>query len=215
MKSVSLSGSPREGVGKKDATSLRNSGRVPAVLYGGDSQTHFHVGTVDIEKIVFTPDTYKIDLDIDGNKVEAIIKDIQFHPVTDKVVHVDFLQLFDNKEVNVNLPVRTEGTPVGVVNGGALRLNFRKLTVRGIPTAIPEELTIDVSQLKIGQGIRVGEVEVPDCKILQNPADMVASVKVTRAAMSAGAGEDEEDEEGAEGEGEGSEAEAAAEGGEG
>ncbi|NNE56048.1 MAG: 50S ribosomal protein L25 [Flavobacteriales bacterium] len=218
MKSVSLSGSPRENVGKKDATSLRNAGRVPAVLYGGDSQTHFHVAHVPIEKIIFSPDTYVVELDIEGDKSKAIIKDIQFHPVTDNIVHVDFLLLDDKKEVNVNLPVIPEGNAIGVVNGGALLVNFRKLTVRGIPSDIPETINLDVTQLTIGSGIRVGDVEVPKCQILQNPADMVISVKVTRAAMSAAAGEGEEGEEGeegAEGAAEGEGAEAPAEGGEG
>lgn len=210
MKSVSLSGSPREGVGKKDAVSLRKEGRVPSVLYGGNEQTHFHVNAVDLEKIVYTPDVYLVELDINGKAAKAIIKDIQFHPVSDKFMHVDFLEVLDGKEINVNLPVETTGNAVGVVNGGALMLNFRKLTVRGQIDNIPDNISLDVSALDIGSGIRVGDVQVENCTILQNPMDMVVSVKTTRAAMSAASagGEEGEGEEGGEGAEAGEEAEA-------
>lgn len=200
MKKVSLSGSSREGVGKKDAKALRAAGRVPGVLYGGNEQTHFHVESIDLEKIVYTPNVYQIELDIDGKKTDCIIQDMQFHPVTDKFVHIDFLELFADKDVVVKLPVVTTGSAIGVVAGGQKIMNFRKLAVKGLPGDIPEDISVDITELEIGDSVRVRDVEVPGCQIVQADSDVIVAVKTTRAAMSAAAG------------GEGEEGEAAAEG---
>lgn len=200
MQTVSLSGSARQSVGKKDASSLRREGRVPAVIYGGKDQTHIHLSEIDLKKIVFSPDTYLVNMDLDGAAKSCILKDIQYHPVTDRIVHIDFLEVFDDKEVAVDLPVRAEGSSVGVMNGGVLITNFRTLSIKGLSDAIPDRITLNVTDLMIGDGIRVGEVIIDGCTVLQDANDVVLSVKTSRAAMSAATSEDEEGAEGAEGE---------------
>lgn len=209
MKKVSLSGSPRENVGKKDAKAIRDAGRVPAVLYGGDSQTHFSISRLDIERIINTPDVFQIELEIGGKKTNAIIKDMQFHPVTDLAIHIDFLELFEDKDVTVGLPVRTVGSAVGIIAGGAKIMNFRKLDVRGLPNDLPEYMELDVKKLRIGDSIRVKDIKVPGCTILQDPNAIVVAIKTTRAAMSAAASAATGGDDDAEGESEESTEEAA------
>ncbi len=196
MKSISLSGLSRQGVGKTDAKSVRKEGRVPGVLYGGDKQLHFTVSEVELKKIVWSPDVYRIEFDCDGKTTSAIIKDIQFHPVTDTVLHLDLLELFDGRPVVVNMPVRPEGTAVGVRNGGRLAVNFRRLALSALPKDMPEAVTVDVSPLKIGDDIRISDLKLPGVTIIGPENAVVLSVKRTRAAMSA----DSEEEEGEDGE---------------
>ena len=153
MKKAQLSGSARTNVGKKDASALRRSGMVPCVLYGSGEQTHFSVRSVDVEKLIFSPDVYQVEIEIDGNKKVAIIQDLQMHPVKDKPMHVDFLELKDDKVVKVSLPLRTKGSAIGVMNGGKLRQPYRKLRVVGLPGDLPEDITVDITDLRIGQGL--------------------------------------------------------------
>lgn len=191
MKKAQLSGSARANVGKKDAKTLRASGMVPCVLYGQGEQFHFSVRSVDMEKLIFSPDVYQVEIDIDGTKKMAIIQDLQMHPVKDKPVHVDFLELKEDKPVKVKLPLRYTGSAIGVMNGGKLRQPNRNLRVLGLPGAIPDEVTVDISGLKIGQSVRVGELEIEGVTFLE-PADAVAfGVKMARGAV---ANEDEEEE---------------------
>ncbi len=201
MKKASLSGSPREGVGKKDAKDLRASGRVPAVLYGGENQVHLHVSDIDLEKLVYNSDVFQIQLELDGNTIPCIFREIQFHPVTDKIVHIDLLQLFDDKEVWVDIPVRTNGSAVGILNGGRLAINHRRLRLRGLPPAIPDALTIDITKLDIGDVIRVRDIPTEGFTIVQSESDVVVGIKRTRAAMSAEtlAADNAEESEGEEG----------------
>lgn len=192
MKVASLSGSPRESVGKKDARELRKAERIPAVLYGGDEQIHLHLPATPVEKLVFNPDVFKIELEVGGKTYPTIMKDLQFDPVTDKIVHVDFLQLFDDKPVVVNIPVRTTGTSVGVLNGGRLSINHRTLTLRGLPADIPEAVTVDITNLEIGDVSRVRDIKSDKYSIIQAESDVVVAVKRTRAAMAAAAAAAEE-----------------------
>lgn len=192
MKKVSLSGSLREGVGKKDAKSLRNQGLVPAVLYGGDQQFHFSVPRLQLEKLIFTPDVFQIELTVGDKTFITILKDIQFHPVSDAVVHADFLELFTDKAVKVGLPLRIEGNAIGVINGGKLNIQFRKLDVLGLPGELPEDIVVNIEKLRIGQSIRVGEIEVPNCTILNDPKAVAVMVKAARGAA---VGSDDEGEE--------------------
>jgi len=187
MKTASLSGSLRENVGKKDADTLRKNGRVPGVLYGGKEQIHFHVDNIELEKLVYTPDAYRFDFEVDGKTYPTIIKDMQFHPVTDKIQHMDMLQLFDDKPVTVELPVRTTGNSIGVRNGGRLAISFRKLKVRGLPNALPEAIVADITNLKIGDAARVKDLSIEGCEILAAENAVVVDVKRTRAAMAAAA----------------------------
>ena len=205
MKTVSLSGSLRESVGKKDAASLRRAGLIPAVLYGGDEQIHFSVNEIAVNKLVYTPDVFCIQLEIGEKTIDAVITEMQWHPVTDRIIHIDFLQLIEGKEVKIQMPVQLEGNSIGVRNGGKLRVNFRKLTLKGIPSAFPDAVGIDISEMKIGESVRVGDLNYDNISILE-PADaVVVGVKTARGAA---ADADDED-EAAEG------AEAAAEGDEG
>lgn len=158
MKTVQLSGSPRAGVGKKDAKAVRNAGRVPCVLYGTGEQSYFSVRQVDMEKIVFSPDVYQIELDVDGTKKKAIIQELQMHPVKDTVQHVDFLELDEKKEMKVAIPVILTGRSKGVLNGGRLQQVFRRLTVKGLPKDIPAAIEIDITPLRIGQAKRVRDI---------------------------------------------------------
>jgi large subunit ribosomal protein L25 len=202
MKKAQLSGSLRANVGKKDAKALRNAGMVPCVLYGQGEQTHFSVRRVDVEKLIFSPDVYQVEIDIDGNKKNAIIQELQMHPVKDSAMHVDFLEVADDKPVRVSLPLRTTGAAIGVINGGKLRQPYRKLKVLGLAANLPEEITVDVSKLRIGQAIRVSQIPADNFEFL-DPADaVVLSVKMARGAVDAG-DEDEDEAEGGEGEGEG------------
>jgi large subunit ribosomal protein L25 len=194
MKVAQLSGSLRTSVGKKDAKALRNEERVPCVLYGQGTQTHFSATKLDIERLVFTPEVYQVEITVDGKKSKAIIKDLQQDPIKGTVRHIDFYELDDTKPVKVGLPVRLTGASRGVLAGGKLLQVFRKLTVVGLPNALPEAITIDISKLRIGQSIRVGAVETEDMKFLEAKNAVVVSVKMARGA-SKGADDDIEDEE--------------------
>jgi len=182
MKKVSLSGSIRENVGKKDAKAVRNARRVPCVVYGSGKQTHFSVKHTDLEKIVFNKDVFNVEVDIEGSKFSTIIQDMQQHPVTDKIMHCDFLELSDTKKVRVDIPVVIEGRSPGVMNGGRLQQVFRKLTVYAVPSALPEVITVDISELKIGMSIRVSELTTDDIDLLNAANAVVVSVKMARGA---------------------------------
>jgi large subunit ribosomal protein L25 len=182
MKVVSLSGSPRENVGKKDAKAIRDAGRVPCVLYGTGEQIHFSADAVSIGKLVYTPDVYQVELDIAGRKANAIIQEVQQNPLTDKITHMDFLELNDVKKVKVALPVRLKGVSPGVISGGKMQQVFRKLKVVGLPKDIPADITLDISGLEIGDGIRVKQVEIEGVEILDPANAVVVSIKMARGA---------------------------------
>lgn len=194
MKVSQLSGSSRANVGKKDAKALRDAGQVPCVLYGQGTQTHFAVKDIAMEKLVFNPDVFQVELDIDGKKTNAIIQELQQHPITDKVLHVDFLELNPNKEVKVALPVRLTGNSRGVMAGGRLMQVFRRLRVVGLPGNLPEAITIDITKLKIGGSIRVKDLENDGLKISEAKNAVVVAVKMARGASKA-AQQDDEDED--------------------
>jgi large subunit ribosomal protein L25 len=201
MKTASLSGSLRENVGKKGSSAIRKSGSIPGVLYGGTDQTHFTVEENSINKLVFSPDVFYIELDIDGKKVRCILQDIQFHPVTDRIVHIDLLEVVPGKEVRVNLPLRSEGTAEGVTNGGRIATLFRRVPVKGLIEKIPEAITVDISPLIIGSTVRVRDLNIEGCTILLNESVLLFACKRTRLAV---ADEDLEGED-AEGAAEGAE----------
>ena len=194
MKVAQLSGSSRANVGKKDAKALRDAGQVPCVLYGQGTQTHFSVKDITIEKMVYNPDVFQFELDIDGKKTKAIIQEIQQHPVTDKVMHVDFLELDAKKPVKVALPVRLTGSSRGVMAGGKLMQVFRRLKVVGLPGELPDAITIDITKLRIGQSVRVGDLETEGLKFVDAKNAVVVAVKMARGASKA-AEMDEEDED--------------------
>jgi len=187
-----LSGSLRANVGKKDAALIRNEGRVPCVLYGQGSQTHFSVKRQDIDKIVFSPEVYQVELDIEGKKAIGIIRELQQHPTKDTIQHVDFFELNESKPVTVKLPVRITGSARGVLAGGRLMQVFRTLSCVGLPAAIPDAITLEVSKLKIGQSIRVNSISIPGITFLDPANAVVVSVKMARGAVKP-ADDDEEE----------------------
>jgi len=191
MKVAQLSGLLRANVGKKDASSLRKAERIPGVLYGMGTQTHFSVKKTDLEKIVFSPDVYQIALDVEGQKSQAIIREIQQHPVKDTILHVDFLELSDTKPVKVGLPVVLQGSSRGVMAGGKLMQVFRTLKVVGLPGDLPEAIVLDITPLRIGHAIRIKDVQLPGVTILDPANAVIVSVKRARGSV-----DDSQDEEG-------------------
>ncbi len=194
MKHVSLSGSPRENVGSKDAKALRRQDRIPCVLYGGDKQTHFHVSYNELSKLVITPKVHQVDLSLGDEKFNAVIKEVQFHPITDRITHVDFLELADDKMVKIELPLRVTGSAIGVRNGGRLFVQFRKLTVKGFPPQFPDEILLDITKMRIGQKMRVKDLDTGGLTIVQDPEAVVVSIKTARGVIET----EDEEEEGAE-----------------
>lgn len=192
MKTAQLSGSLRSNVGKKDAAALRRAELVPCVLYGQGEQTHFAVKRNDIDKIVFSPDVYQVEIDVEGKKAKGIIREVQQHPVKDLIMHVDFLELDPKKEVKLSLPVRLSGSSIGVRAGGRLMTTFRKLQVLGLPDALPEAIELDIAKLNIGHSIRVKSINIPGVTFLDPANAVVVSVKMARGAVRA---EEEEEEE--------------------
>jgi large subunit ribosomal protein L25 len=183
MKKVSLSGSKRENVGKKDAKAVRNAGNVPVVLYGGKDQISFSIKRTDLDKLIFTPHIYLVELDIDGTNVQAILQDYQQDPITDKVVHADFLEVSDKKAVKIKLPITIEGSSPGVIQGGKMQQIFRQLRVEGLIKDLPETIAVNISKLNIGNAVRVSDMEVPGLRLLDSPNAVIVSVKMARGAV--------------------------------
>ena len=194
MKSIEIKGSLRTDLGKKATRELRKDNGVPCVLYGVKKDenglpvaTHFTVPVDGLRNLVYTPNIYSVNLDIDGTVVTAIMKDIQFHPVKDTILHVDFLQVEENKPIVMEVPVQLEGLAEGVRAGGKLALQLRKLKVKASYTAIPERLVIDVTPLGLGKTIKVGELSYEGLELINAKDAVVCAVKLTRAARGAAA----------------------------
>ncbi|HET7732880.1 MAG TPA: 50S ribosomal protein L25/general stress protein Ctc [Paludibacter sp.] len=187
MKSFDLKGTVRTGLGKKATKAERVAENVPCVLYGTAENVHFTTTVSEIRKLVYTPEVFVVNLEIEGKVTKAIMKALQFHPVTDKVLHLDFLAISEDKPVIVNLPVKLEGLAEGVKAGGKLALEMRNLKVKGLYTQIPENIVIDVTELGLGKTIQVAKVSVPNLEILNAKNAVVAQVKLTRAARGAAA----------------------------
>jgi large subunit ribosomal protein L25 len=211
MKTFQLQGEPRVGLGKKAVKELRKESLIPAVLYGsspvampyegkvsegdklvdlGDNKgiivTDFTVSQENVRKLIYTPEIFIIDLDIKGNKkVKAILKDIQFHPVTDEILHIDFLEVFDEKPIVMEVPVALEGHAEGVKAGGKLSLEMRKLKVKAVYTEIPEKLVVNIDSLGLGKTIQVGSLQFPGLELMNAKNAVVCAVKLTRAARGA------------------------------
>ena len=192
MKSIEIKGSLRTETGKKAAHSLRQNNGVPCVLYGMQKDengnqvaTHFTVTVDGLRKLVYTPHIYVVDLNIDGKIVNAIIKDIQFHPVTDAILHVDFLQINEENPIVMEVPVQLEGLAEGVKAGGKLALQTRKLKVKALYNLIPERLVVNVTNLGLGKTIKVGELNYEGLTLLNAKEAVVCAVKLTRAARGA------------------------------
>ncbi|MBK7409378.1 MAG: 50S ribosomal protein L25 [Saprospirales bacterium] len=200
MKTVAINGTLREELGKKGAGSVRREERVPCVMYGGDKVIHFSTTIGDLRHLVYTPDFKTAEVTVDGKSYRAILKDVQFHPVTDSVIHADFLQLIDGHPIKVELPVRFKGVSPGVKSGGKLLAQLRRVLVKTTPEKLVEELLVDISKLGLGQSIRIRDIKALDgLEVLMSPSVPVAMVEIPRALRSVTLGEEEEGgEEGAE-----------------
>ena len=185
MKSIAISGSPRENVGKRDAKELRYQSLVPAVLYGGATQTHFSVSAADLRPVVYTPDVHFIDITVAGVTTQAIIQDIQFHPLTEQILHVDFLLLDPKKPVTVEIPIKLTGSSPGVKAGGKLVQKLRKLRVKALPNDHQDTIDVSIEPLEVGKSVRVSEVKVDKLTILNAPEDTIVSVTTSRALRQA------------------------------
>ena len=193
MKSITINGSKRESVGKVATKALRNAGRVPCVLYGGGEPLHFSAPELGFSKLVYTPNAHTVVIKLeDGSKINAILQDIQFHPVSDKILHVDVYQLFDNKEISMDIPVRLQGAAPGVLNsGGVLRLNKRKLRVRALPGDLPDVIIADISKLRLGNKLYTSELPAEKYSILHPDNTVVCQVRTSRTSV-ADTGDDED-----------------------
>ena len=177
MKSVSINGIARVDLGKKFAKQLRKEENVPCVIYGGsEDPIHFYAHVNEFRKIVYTPNVYLIDVIIGENTFPVIMGDIQFHPVTDKVLHIDFLRIFENQNVKINIPINITGNSIGVRNGGRLTLNMRRLLIEGLSKDLPETIDIDITALRIGHSIRVSDLSLDNINVLNNPQDVIVAV---------------------------------------
>ncbi len=195
MKSITIKGSERESVGKKATKALRNAGMVPCVVYGGDKPLHFSAPELAFRDLVYTAAAHTVEVDLGEGKLRAIMQDIQFHPVTDKIMHIDFYQIFDDKEITMNIPVRLVGNSPGVRNGGRLLFRKRKLAIKALPDKLPDFFDIDISKLKIGQNISVASLLNNDFNILHPDSTVVVQVKTARTAVAVDDDEDDEEAE--------------------
>ena len=190
MKTFQLEGKSREVAAssadqKRALKAMRKNNEIPAVLYGDEKVTHFTVTKESVRKLVYTPEIFAVELTIDGNKTMAIVKDIQFQPVSDAILHMDFLEIFDNKPVTMEVPVILEGHAEGVKAGGKLSLQMRKLKVKAIYTSIPEKLYINVDSLGLGKSIQVGALQFEGLELMNAKNAVVCAVQLTRAARGA------------------------------
>jgi len=194
MKSITINGSQRESVGKKSTKALRNAGQVPCVIYGGDKPLHFSAPELAFSKLVYTASAHTVVITLDnGEEYNAIMQDIQFHAVTDRILHIDFYQISEKKAITMDIPVHTVGSSKGVMNGGVLRKPFRKLRVKAIPSKLPDFVEIDITELKIGSKLYITELENEDYTFLHPENTVVCQVRRSRLVVEEEEGEEEEE----------------------
>jgi large subunit ribosomal protein L25 len=196
MKTLAINVKERQNVGKTNTRALRNQGNVPCVLYGGEKQVTFYAHENDFRKLVYTPDTFLVELSIDGTITKAIMQDIQFHPVTDKILHIDFLEVFDNKPITVSIPVNLNGSSIGVKNGGNLMFRRSKIITKGLVADLPNSIELNIEHLNIGMFTYIKDISIEGCELVAPGNSVVVGVKTARAVVEE---EVEEVEEGAEG----------------
>jgi large subunit ribosomal protein L25 len=187
MNKIALTGTPRTNLGTKYAAQLRRTKQVPCVLYGGENTVHFSVDEAALNKAVFTAEMNGIEIDLEGKKLLALVKQKQFHPVTDRVIHVDFVELNENKETTAFLSVRLKGQPIGVRKGGNLSHNMRKMRVKGLPTKFPSHLEVDIAELDINNSIHVSDLKFDGLTLMEREDDVVVAVKIAKKQEEAAA----------------------------
>lgn len=181
MKVISMSGSPRENVGKKDAKAYRRAGLIPAVLYGGSEQKMLLLSIEEVEAAIITPVVYLIDLSLEGKNYQCVVKDLQSHPVTDEIIHLDLLEVLPEKPITISLPLNLNGTPKGVLQGGKLVKKFRKLKVKGLAANLPATIEVNISRLDVNEFLYIRDIQLDNIQILDLPNAVVAGVKSTRS----------------------------------
>ena len=183
MKSVEIQGTSRAtSETKATIKAVRNSGLVPCVLYGGEKPLHFTTPLASFKLLVFTPDSYLVNLEVDGKKVQAVLQETQFHALTDEMLHADFMQVFEDKAVVMEVPVKLTGTSTGVLAGGKLQVKLKKLKVKALPKNLPDSVTVDISNIGIGQSVKVGALAAKGFDFVSSANSVVVTVRVTRAA---------------------------------
>ncbi len=192
MKIVEIIGYHRANLGKSTAKKLRREGNVPCVMYGGEKQVHFYVPMILFRDIIYTPEAAFVNVDIEGEEHTCILQDAQFHPVSEIIIHADFLELNHDKPVTMNIPVKLEGTAPGVQKGGKLITKVRRLKIKALPKDMPEQILFDVSKMDLGKSIRVASAQRGDFQIIQNDLTTVASVEIPRALRGKTQEEEEE-----------------------
>ena len=186
MKSITIKGSERESVGKKATKAVRDAGMVPCVIYGGNQPVHFTADERAFKDLVYTPNAHTVVVELEnGKKVDAILQDIQFHPVSDKILHIDFFQLTDSKEITMEVPVKVVGKSPGVMAGGVLRLNQRRLKVKALPKDLPDFVEANITPLQMGNKLYVTQIPTENYKLMHADNTVVCQVRISRAAMKA------------------------------
>ena len=183
MKSITIKGSKRESVGKKATKALRNADMVPCVVYGGDEPLSFSADEIAFKDLVYTPNVHTVVIKLGGEKIQAILQDIQFHPVTDRILHIDFYQIFDDKEVTMEIPVRTTGNSRGVRSGGVLRIVTRRLRIKALPENLPDFIEADITDMRIGNKMYVGAVANDNYTIMHTDNTVICQIRSSRTAI--------------------------------
>lgn len=180
MKSIDIKGSKRADINKQEVKGLRDSGKVPCVIYGGKEPIHFAAESADFKGLIYTPEAHLVNVNVDGNTFKAVLKEVQYHPVTDAIIHVDFLEISDNKPVTISVPVKFTGASEGVKQGGKLVAKMRKLKIQALPAKLPDNISVDISDLKIGGSVRVRDLKHDGVTFLDSGSNVIVGVRITR-----------------------------------
>ncbi len=180
MKTIEIKGSLRTELGKKSSKKVRKEGNVPCVIYGKEQNVHFHAHENTFKNLIYTPDAHLVNLDLEGKEYNVVLQDVQFHPVSDKITHIDFIEVFDDKPLVVSLPIKVTGDSVGVKAGGKLRIKKRHLKVRGYVNDIPENLLVDITDVKIHHSVKVGDLTYDKIELIDPKITTVLSVATSR-----------------------------------
>jgi len=183
MKTIEIKGTFRTELGKKSSKQIRKIGNVPCVIYGKEKNIHFHSHELAFKNLIYTPEAHLVDLNIDDKTYKVVLKDVQYHPVSDKILHADFIEVFDNKPVTISIPVKVSGDSVGILAGGKLSIKKRNLKVKGLPVDLPEFLPIDITELKIHESVKVGDLSFDKIELLDPKRSMVLTIATSRVAQ--------------------------------
>lgn len=180
MKSFEIAGAKREGLTKQDTKKLRDTGMVPCVIYGGKENIHFSAPVLSFRDLVYTPEVYTVKINVGGTTYNTIMKEIQCHPISDKLLHIDFLEVQDDKKVMIDVPVKINGTSEGQKQGGKLITKVRKLAIKALPAHLPDAIDIDITSLQIGQSVRVGDLKLDGVEFTDSPNNVIVGIRTTR-----------------------------------